>query len=92
MTRNLVAAGHQVTVASRSRRPVDEAVAFGAIDGGTVTDVAAASEVLVLCVPNSPDVAQVLDDDASPALGPGHDRGRLLDDRPRRRAGPARNG
>ena len=35
MTRNLVAAGHQVTVASRSRPPIDEAVAFGAIDGGT---------------------------------------------------------
>ena len=66
MTRNLVAAGHQVTVASRSRPPVDEAVAFGAIDGGTITDVASSSEVLILCVPNSPDVVQVLD-----AVGPG---------------------
>jgi len=61
MTRNLVAAGHQVTVASRSRPPVDEAMAFGAIDGGTVTDVARSSEVLIICVPNSPDVEQVLD-------------------------------
>ena len=69
MTRNLVEAGHHVTVASRSRPPVDEAVAFGAHDGGTVADVAAASEVLVLCVPNSPDVVQVVDA-ALPALRP----------------------
>jgi len=70
MTRNLVAAGHQVTVASRSRPPVDEAMAFGAIDGGTITGVATSSEVLILCVPNSPDVVQVLDA-VVPALGPG---------------------
>ena len=70
MTRNLVAAGHQVTVASRSRPPVDEAMAFGAIDGGTLTDVATSSEVLILCVPNSPEVVQVLDA-VLPALGPG---------------------
>jgi len=70
MTRNLVAAGHQVTVASRSRPPVDEAMAFGAIDGGTVTDVARSSEVLIICVPNSPDVEQVLDG-VIPALAPG---------------------
>ena len=91
MTRNLVAAGHQVTVASRSRPPVDEAVAFGAIDGGTLADVADASEVLILCVPNSPEVVEVVDA-VLPALGAGHDRGRLLDHRPRRRAGPARAG
>jgi 3-hydroxyisobutyrate dehydrogenase len=70
MTRNLVAAGHQVTVASRSRPPVDEAMAFGAIDGGTITDVASSSEVLILCVPNSPEVVQVLDA-VVPAIGPG---------------------
>jgi len=70
MAHNLVAAGHQVTVASRSRPPIDEAVSFGAVDGGTLTDVAAASEVLVICVPNSPEVVQVVDD-VLPALGPG---------------------
>jgi len=70
MTRNLVAAGHRVTVASRSRPPVDEAVAFGAVDGGTLAGVAAASEVLVLCVPNSPEVVQVLDG-VLPGLAPG---------------------
>ena len=30
MTRNLVSAGHEVTVTSRSRPPIDEAVSFGA--------------------------------------------------------------
>ena len=37
MTRHLVDAGHDVTVASRSRGPVDAAVAFGAVaaDGAT---------------------------------------------------------
>ena len=70
MTRNLVAAGHEVSVTSRSRPPVDEAIAFGATDGGTLTDVAAASEVTILCVPNSPDVVQVVDG-LLPALGPG---------------------
>jgi len=70
MTRNLVAAGHQVTVASRSRPPIDEAVSFGATDGGTLVDVARSSEVLILCVPNSPEVVQVMDA-VLPALGPG---------------------
>lgn len=61
MTRNLVEAGHRVTVASRSRPPVDAAVAFGARDGGSPAQVAADSDLVVLCVPNSPDVASVLD-------------------------------
>ena len=61
MTRNLVKAGHEVTVSSRSRPPIDEAVSFGAIDGGGPAGVADASEVLVLCVPNSPEVVQVVD-------------------------------
>ena len=33
MTRHLLEAGHQVTVASRSRGPVDRAVSLGAVDG-----------------------------------------------------------
>jgi 3-hydroxyisobutyrate dehydrogenase len=61
MTRNLVEAGHQVTVASRSRGPVEEALSLGALDGGDPAGVAATSEVVVLCVPNSPEVVQVLD-------------------------------
>lgn len=61
MTRHLVEAGHDVTVASRSRGPVDAAVGFGATDGGGPRAVAAASEVVILCVPNSPEVVEVVD-------------------------------
>ena len=61
MTRNLLAAGHEVTVTSRSRPPIDAAVALGATDAVTVTDLARAAEVVILCVPNSPEVVEVVD-------------------------------
>ena len=70
MTRHLVEAGHDVHVASRSRAPIDAAVAFGARDGGDPRSVVETSEVTILCVPNSPDVVSVLDV-ALPALEPG---------------------
>jgi 3-hydroxyisobutyrate dehydrogenase len=61
MSRHLVEAGHRVTVASRSRGPIDAAVAFGATEGNGPAAVVAASKVTVLCVPNSPEVVEVLD-------------------------------
>jgi 3-hydroxyisobutyrate dehydrogenase len=61
MARHLVEAGHAVTVASRSRGPIETAVAFGAIDGDGPAGVVAASEITILCVPNSPQVVEVLD-------------------------------
>jgi 3-hydroxyisobutyrate dehydrogenase len=61
MTGHLLEAGHQVTVASRSRGPIDAALALGARDGGSPGGVAEASEVIVLCVPNSPEVVEVID-------------------------------
>ena len=62
MAGHLVAAGHDVTVASRSRGPIEAAVvAQGATDGGSPPGVAEASEVVVLCVPNSPEVVEVVD-------------------------------
>ena len=70
MSRHLVEAGHGVTVASRGRPPIDAAVAFGAREGAGPAAVVAASEVTILCVPNSPDVEQVIDDALS-SLGPG---------------------
>jgi 3-hydroxyisobutyrate dehydrogenase len=70
MTRHLLAAGHDVNVASRSRPPVDAAVAAGAVECDGPRAVVAASETTLLCVPDSPDVVQVLDA-ASDALGPG---------------------
>src|SRR5215210_6806810 len=70
MTRHLVDAGHEVTVTSRSRGGIDSAVATGATEGDGPLGVVGASEVTILCVPNSPDIVQVLDS-ALPALREG---------------------
>ena len=70
MTRHLVEAGHEVTVASRSRGPIDAAVGLGAAEGAGPREVAAASDIMILCVPNSPEVVEVIDA-ALPALAPG---------------------
>jgi 3-hydroxyisobutyrate dehydrogenase len=70
MARHLLQAGHEVTVASRSRPPIEAAVAAGAREGAGPAAVVAASAVTILCVPDSPDVVQVIDD-AMPALAPG---------------------
>ncbi|MGO9455816.1 MAG: NAD(P)-dependent oxidoreductase [Acidimicrobiales bacterium] len=70
MTRHLLEAGHQVTVTSRSRGPIEAAVALGAVEGGSPAEVAAAAEVIFLCVPNSPEVVSVVDAMLG-ALGPG---------------------
>jgi len=70
MARHLVDAGHEVSVTSRSRGPIDTAVAAGATDGGTPTEVARLSEVTIMCVPRSSDVVDVLDL-ALPALAEG---------------------
>ena len=91
MTRHLLEAGHQVTVASRSRGPIEAAVALGAVEGASPAEVAAAAEVIFLCVPNSPEVVAVVDAMLA-ALGPGKIGRRLLDHRPRGRAGAARAG
>jgi 3-hydroxyisobutyrate dehydrogenase len=60
MTRHLVEAGHRVTVASRSRGPIERAVGFGAIEGASVKAVAEAAEIVILCVPSSPQVDEVV--------------------------------
>jgi len=70
MSRHLLEAGHHVTVASRSRAPVDRAVALGAVHGGTPAGVAEASDLVFLCVPSSPQVVEVVAD-LLPVLGPG---------------------
>ena len=70
MARHIVEAGHDVVVASRSRGPIDVAVAAGAREGENVRDVVDVSDVTILCVPSSPDVAGIVDD-VLDALGPG---------------------
>jgi 3-hydroxyisobutyrate dehydrogenase len=70
MTRHLLAAGHEVTVASRSRSPIEAAVAAGAREGDGPGAVVAASDVTILCVPDSPEVVEVVDASLG-ALEPG---------------------
>ena len=70
MTRHLVEAGLPVTVSSRSPGPVATAVAFGAVPGGDPAGVAGAADVIILCVPSSPQVADVVAA-MLPSLGPG---------------------
>lgn len=70
MTKHLIGAGYEVAVASRSRGPIEEAIAAGAREGRGPRGVVDASDVTILCVPNTPDVVGILDD-CMPALGPG---------------------
>jgi len=60
MARNLVKAGFRVTVHNRSRGKVEELVREGAADGGSPAGVAKASQVVMLCVPDTLDVERVL--------------------------------
>jgi 2-hydroxy-3-oxopropionate reductase len=64
MTRNLMRAGYELTVHNRSRAIVDELAAEGATPATSPREVAEASEVVITCLPDSPDVEQV-------ALAPG---------------------
>jgi 2-hydroxy-3-oxopropionate reductase len=63
MARNLMRAGYLLTVHNRSRGPVDELVAEGAVAAASPEEVAAQVEVVITCLPDSPDVELV-------ALGP----------------------
>jgi 3-hydroxyisobutyrate dehydrogenase len=71
MTRHLVEAGHTVTVASRSRAPIERAVGFGATEASGPAAVVDASEIVILCVPNSPEVDEVVGSMVD-RLGDGH--------------------
>jgi 2-hydroxy-3-oxopropionate reductase len=63
MARNLMRAGYPLTVHNRSRGPVDELVAEGATPAASPKEVAAQVDVVITCLPDSPDVELV-------ALGP----------------------
>ncbi len=60
MARNLLKAGFTVTVHNRSRGKAEQLVRDGARDGGSPAGVARVSEVVLLCVPDTPDVERVL--------------------------------
>jgi 2-hydroxy-3-oxopropionate reductase len=60
MARHLLDAGLPLTVHSRSPAPVDELVEAGASRAGSPAEVAAASDVVITMLPDTPDVEQVL--------------------------------
>lgn len=60
MAKNLLKAGHELIVFSRSSGPVEELVAAGATAGSSASDVAAQVEMVVTMLPNSPDVKAVI--------------------------------
>ncbi len=60
MARNLLAAGFDLTVHSRSPEPVDELVAAGATRGSDPAAVASASDITITMLPDTPDVEMVL--------------------------------
>jgi len=61
MALNLVKKGFSLTVHSRSQAPVDVLAAAGASRAASPAEVAAASDVIVTMVPDSPDVRAVLE-------------------------------
>ena len=60
MARNLLNAGYELVVFNRSRAPMEEIAAEGAQLGDSPRDIAARSDVVILMLPDSPDVEQVV--------------------------------
>ena len=60
MAKNLLAAGFDLTVQSRSPGPVEELVAAGASRASDPAEVAAASGITITMLPDTPDVEQVM--------------------------------
>ena len=60
MARNLLKAGYPVCVLNRSRGPVDKLLAEGATTATTPAAVAAASEIVIAMLPDTPDVESVV--------------------------------
>ena len=70
MVRSLLRAGFPVTVAAHKRRePLERLVADGAKEAPDPAAVAAASQVLITCVPDAPQVEEVLFGESGAAKG-----------------------
>ncbi|WP_299938293.1 NAD(P)-dependent oxidoreductase [uncultured Pelagimonas sp.] len=61
MAKNIMAKGYDLTILGhRNREPVDDLVALGASEAGSVVDLAKASDIVFLCLPGSPQVEAVV--------------------------------
>jgi len=63
MARNLIEAGHELVLFSRTRASVDEVAQDGATAAGSPREVAEQADVTILMLPDSPQVREVLDSD-----------------------------
>ena len=61
MALNVLKAGFPLVVHNRSRGPVEELVSAGAEDGGSPKGVAQRAEIILMCLPDSPDVRKVVE-------------------------------
>ncbi len=61
MALNVLKAGFPLVVHNRSHGPVEELVAAGAEDGGSPKGVAQRAEIILMCLPDSPDVQKVVE-------------------------------
>ncbi len=69
MARNLMAAGAAMTVHNRSRPSVDELLADGMTDGGSPAGVAAASDIVITMLTDTPAVETVIAGDSGVIAG-----------------------
>lgn len=64
MASNILAKGYPLTVLGhRNRQPIADLTGRGASEAGTAAELAAAVDVVFLCLPGSNEVAQILDGD-----------------------------
>src|SRR3954467_3132244 len=63
MARNLIEAGHELVLYSRTRASVDEVAGDSATAAGSPREVAEQADVVTLMLPDSPQVREVLDSD-----------------------------
>jgi len=71
MAENLLEAGYDVVGHNRSPEPVEELLAAGGADGGSPAGVARESDVVITCLPDSPDVRAVVlggEEEAEPVV------------------------
>lgn len=61
MAKNLLKAGHKVTViAHRNRAPVEDLLAQGASEAATLEELGSNSSIIHICAPGSPDVERIV--------------------------------
>src|SRR3954465_14063047 len=63
MARNLMKAGHELVLFSRTRASVDEIAADRGVSASSAREVAENADVVILMLPDSPQVREVLDGD-----------------------------